>query len=388
MSNGKPFPAEVIDLLESYETTPLDAYVQVKNLLMDNCREGGRFDPLDHVDQWKLGRDGYHNAHHWFKEKKWYFASEKLLVEWWNSLGQLQFSRNKRVYRAECAYLLSDLYNEMNEQGLALRWAMLMQADDLLGEHPQGGGAGRQLLMTRMGLSSFAFDELNRISQLCLSTAQKEGWEKPVGFAEEVLCKFAQSKAGYVIAETFSVKEFPVSQGYFNALYKQANDSNGARSKGVSLEDLALYLLMLLPGCVPHKNVLAEQRMFESDVLIHNLSPASTVITDLFGRHFLIECKNRKEKADSAIIGYFLYRMKLTHTRFGIIFSKSGITGGKNHEAAHELTRRAFHEDHLICVLISNEDLEKFGRGTEINFWWLLLEKIEALRFGKPRTKR
>ncbi len=296
--------------------------------------------------------------------------------------------KNKRVYRAECAYLLSDLYDVMGEQGLALRWAMLMQIDDILGEHPQGGGAGKQSLTTRMDLSRFAFDELNRISYLCLGKAKKNGWGTSNGFAEDVLCKFAQSKAGYTIAETDSTKEFPISQGYFNALYRQANDSKGARQKGVTLEDLALYLLLLVPGCVPHKNVLAEQSMFETDILVQNLSPNATVVTDLLGRHFLIECKNRKEKTSSADVGYFLYRMKLTHTRFGIIFSKNGITGSKEHKAAHELIRRAFHEDNLICILISNEDLDKFAKGIEVIFWWTLLQKIEELRFGKPQGER
>ncbi len=85
MNNDKSFPDEVGELLERYKTTPLDAYEQVKKLLMDNCREGGRFDPLKPVDDWKLGRDGFHKAHNWFKEKKWFFASEKLLIEWWNT---------------------------------------------------------------------------------------------------------------------------------------------------------------------------------------------------------------------------------------------------------------------------------------------------------------
>jgi len=381
------FPEEVVKLLEQHATTPLDAYERARKLLMDNCKVGGRFDPLKPVGEWKPVRDGYHKAHFWFKAKGWYFASEKLLTEWWNTLGQLQFEKNKRIYRAECAFLLSDLYAAMNEHGLALRWAMLMQADDILGGHPDGGGAGKQSLTTIKGLSVPALDELNKISRSCLAKAKKEGWNKPVAFAEEVLCRFVQGKAGYEFVRTYSSKEFPLSQGYFNALYKQINTSKGALDKGNTLEDLALYLLTLLPGCIPHKNVLSKQKLFETDVLVQNLSAESNVVADLLGRHFLIECKNRKKKSNSADIGYFLYRMKLTHTRFGIFFSKNGITGEKGNEAAHELIYRAYHEDDLICILISDEDLKKFEQDQELNFWWMLLEKIEHLRFGKSKGK-
>ncbi len=44
-------------------------------------------------------------------------------------------------------------------------------------------------------------------------------------------------------------------------------------------------------------------------------------------------------------IGYFLYRIRLTHAHFGVIFAKTGITGDEDQEkAAYSLIRKAFHE--------------------------------------------
>lgn len=389
MSSENTFKNEVTKLLRDSQTRPLDAYEKVKRLLIDAGKEGGRFNPLKPLDNWKPWRDGFHVAHKWFidENRKWFFASEKLLIDWWNLLGQIQFEKKRRIYRAECAYLLTDLYELMGQRGLALRWAMLMQADDILGEHPEGGGAGRQILTTKYGLGIAAFDEFNQIASECLVEVKNNAdWSQPAGFAEEVICRFAQKKAGYTLADTASSREFPVSPAYLQSLLNLVRSNENTTDKGKSLEYLALYLMLLLPGCVPHKNVLAEQKIFETDVLVNNLSPTPTVVTELLGRQFLIECKNRKEKMSVSEIGYFLYRMKLTHIKFGIVFSPQGISGIDKKEAGFELIRRAYQEDDLICVVMRDSDLNDLVKGNQLYFWWMLLGKIEELRFGKPKV--
>lgn len=385
---------DVKGILEKHASRPLDAYEQARKLLICAYQSGGRCDPLGSDDQSKEGRQAFHATHNWFKSHGYYFASEKLLIEWWNLLGQRQFESKKRVYRAETAFLLSDLYEVMDDKGMALRWAMLMQADDVLGEHPEEGGAGRQTLTTKFGLSAASFYELNRLAQECLAETKTDGWSKPEGFAEEIICRFARGKAGYALADTTSSREFPVSPGYLKSLMNWVETASTPSEKGDALEALALYLLLLIPGCVPHKNVLAEQKIFETDVLVHNLSPTPTVVTELLGRQFLIECKNRKSKdhpkynkVTVSEIGYFLYRMKLTHTKFGIIFSRDGISGKEDKIAGYELIRRAYHEDDIVCVEINNSDLNDLATEKQQYFWWLLLDKIESLRFGKSVIK-
>lgn len=374
-------------ILEQHKTRPLDAYEQARKLLHEACQDGGRCDPMGTEDQSNEGRQAFHAVHNFFRDQGFLSASEKLLIEWWNILGQRQYESKSRLYRAETAFLLSNLYEAMRDHAMALRWAMLMQADDILGEHPEGGGAGRQTLTTKYGLSVVAFDELNRIANECLDEVKmKNDWSKPPAFAEEVVCRFAQNKAGYALADTTSSREFPVSPAYLQSLMDWGQTAQNSNEKGEALEALALYLLLLLPGCIPHKNVLSEQKIFETDVLIHNLSPTPTVVTEMLGRQFLIECKNRKEKTAVSDIGYFLYRMKLTHTKFGIIFSRQGVTGEEKREAGYELIRRAFQEDDLVCVVMSDSDLNDLAKGKQQYFWWMLLDKIEELRFGKSRS--
>ena len=380
-------PDEVSKILEDNKTKPLDAYENVRDLLKDACKEGGRCDPFGSDEKSNEGRDGYHRAHNWFKKHELYSASEKLLIDWWNDFGLRQFQARKRVYRAEIAYLLFDLYWNIGDKGTAFRWALYMQADDILGEHPEGGGAGKQVLTTKFSMSIPAFDEFNRVAKKCLKEVKlKDSWNQTAGFSEEIVCRFATSDAWYSLAETSSEREIPVSRGYFLSLLSRIDSAKTTDEKGKSLEDLAFYLLFLLPGCIPRKRMLAEKRIFESDIVVHNLSLSSNLTTDLLGRHFLIECKNKEDKANVADIGYFLYRMKLTHTNFGIIFSKGGISGMMRNEAGYELIRRAFHEDSSVCIVIDDEDFKMLETGDETYFWVMLLRKIEELRFGKPKS--
>ncbi len=382
---------DAIKILEENKTTPLDAYDKVTDLLSSECEEGGRCDPLGLEESAKEGRQAYHAAHNWFMDKKLYPADEKMLIEWWNKLGLMQFSSEQHVYCAETAFLLSELYRKSGDMGAAFRWALHMQADDILGDHPERGGAGKQTLIPRYGMSTPAFDEFNHIAEECLKEiSETDNWSRVAAFPEEVICRFATSKAGHSLAEFIPSHELPVSLGYFNALLNSVENENEETQgkKGRALENLAFYLILLIPGCVPRKNVLMEKRIFESDVVVHNLSQSPSLTTELLGRHFLIECKSsKKEKMGVSEIGYFLYKMRLTHTKFGILFTRRGITGKERLEAGFDLIRLAYNRDGRVCVVVDNKDLEGIKSGKEIYFWMMLLRKIEEMRFGRSSDR-
>jgi hypothetical protein len=140
-----------------------------------------------------------------------------------------------------------------------------------------------------------------------------------------------------------------------------------------------------VPGWLPRRNLLDKKLAFETDIVVRNLNQSSNLTADILGRHFIVECKNWEKPVGVRDIGYFLYRIRLTHATFGIIFSRDGITGSTDDEmASYSLIRKAFHEDGISCIVINEEDLARLGRGTS-SFWTMILEKMEASRFGEPR---
>jgi hypothetical protein len=191
---------------------------------------------------------------------------------------------------------------------------------------------------------------LELLAEICgenLGAVKSDGWTIPEAFPEDLVTRFALKgqEHAHIFSESTSVPVFPINLPYFNALSTKANlEKLPPVEKGRYLEDLATYFFMLLPGLVPRRNVLEETRAFETDIVIRNLSPMGTVVSDLLGRHFLVECKNWDEPVGVRDIGYFLFRIRLTHASFGIIFSRRGITGDKDQEhVAHSLIRKAFH---------------------------------------------
>ena len=80
--------------------------------------------------------------------------------------------------------------------------------------------------------------------------------------------------------------------------------------------------------------------------------------------------------------------MRLTHAKFGVIFAPKGITGKDDEDKnARALVRRAFHQDGNTCVVIDGRDLDRLVTENR-SFYWLLIDKYEEFRFGKPRESK
>ncbi|MCI0581105.1 MAG: hypothetical protein L0332_11315 [Chloroflexi bacterium] len=387
---------DIRSLLAGYNETNFDPaaiVAEATNLLDRACAPGGEFDIMvtDEAEQACHAFGGFAQT---LLGGRYAFAAESLLIKAWNMFGERQRQTRQRVYRAGLAMHLTLIYQELGDMGAAFWWALHTQADDVLGEHPSGGGAGRHVLLTRLRMTSDALSSFNDVASANLVTVTQElngDWSCPAAFAEDVVRRFAVENREY--ASLFSLptplQELPLSKPYFAALLS-AVTSASADQVGRSLETLTTYLFLLVPGWVPWRNVLHNLWAFESDVVVRNLNPAGNITAELLGRHFIVECKNLERRVAVVDVGFFLYRMKLTHSRFGVIIALEGISGEGVQRlgewAGNQLIRNAFHEDGSVCVVITLADLRALLR-TQRSFWSLLLEKIESFQFGHPRSQ-
>lgn len=312
-----------------------------------------------------------------------------ILISGWNLFSSYQVQTNQHIYRAGISAFLAMRYRNIGDDGATFRWSLLTQAEDLLGEHEQGGSTGRDLLLADFGLDPRTLEKLKEIAMCNLELIKgKRNWSIPESFAEDVVNKFAYQNPEYANFFALSTKifEYKINKAYFDALIKSIDAyASTTTEKGKSLEDLSTYLFLLIPGLVPRRNLHEETNAFESDIVISNHTNSANIISELLGRHFLIECKNWEDHVGVKDIGYFLFRMRLTHAHFGIVFAKNGITGDNDEEkAACSLLRKAFNEDGIICIVIDKKDLEKL-KDDSISFWPLLLERIERIRFGSGK---
>jgi len=367
---------------------PSDYLLLVSKLLRDAYDESAKHDPAGDNSPDLYG--AYMETVEFLFQARFTWAAEQLLFEWWDHAGLRQLSEPRHIYRANIALKLAQLYLRLNDRGAALRWALLTQADDMLHEHRAGGGAGKQWLRTMLGMSetelagfrNIAIEILEKLKSARSSTSNATWFDEGV----VVGLALRDISFGHLFSQPSSVGEFPISIPYITALLNRVDNPRASnKSKGDSLEALASYLFLLVPGWVPSPNVLEENQGFETDVIVSNLNPTGNLAAELLGRHFLVECKNRADAVSVDDVGYFLYRMRLTHCNFGVMFATRGITGKTRGEtAARSIIRKAFHEDGITCIVLDRKNLDSLAKG-QVKFWPLLLREIDRFRFGNPK---
>lgn len=338
--------------------------------------------------------DFFRSVYSLFHEKQFEDAAERLFFLIWQELQSIQFrSKETQVYGNDAvAAILIDTFIARGDQGAAMRWVIALEACQVLCY----GALSQPVRGQLHGVPLDAMEELKSIALKNRDLVHKaKDWSLPEAFAEDVVTKFLveNQKYGALFARhTPRVNEFPLSEVYFGSLHKKVKTAECNADKGKTLEDLATYLALLIPGWIPRRNVKTVYNEFESDIIISNLIQAGNLNAELFGRNFLIECKNWSRAVGVQQVGYFLYRMRLTHTSFGILFASNGITGGNNDAedqtektAATSLLRRAFSEDGNICIVLDSEDLDQLESGQ--SFWTMIVTKARTVQFGESTYK-
>jgi hypothetical protein len=367
----------------------LETAQALREHVLSVCQIGEEGDPLNEDGlKRETGRIWCHAVWEFLYKQEWFLPARSILRELWELHAEYQRSSPKRrVYRAHLGQLLTETVYRVGNVAEAFRWSMLTQADNILGGDPERGRFSRHWLYAKFGLTDAEREALDALAEKCKSEAETKGWNSSSGFAEEVLRRFAQSnKNGRDVFQRLSgTEEFHLTRSYLRVLLDRMTHASKSQ-KGKRLEDVAFYLFSLLPGCVLRRNIEDRAKASEYDLVVSNMAPTSSLLGDIFGRDFIIECKNWNNTVGAEQVGYFLFRMGLTHCRFGVIVARKNITGKPTGDAyAEALVRRAFHEHGSACVVVSMTDLEDLASGQVSGLTSLLIERLNDFRFGKGR---
>jgi hypothetical protein len=145
---------------------------------------------------------------------------------------------------------------------------------------------------------------------------------------------------------------------------------------GKSLERLAHYLVSVIPGCRVYKRVKTNST--EYDLVGSFEGPVLDFRSEL-GRYFVCECKDwNVDPANVTVLAKLAYVLDSVKSRFGILFSKNGITGdGQTLNAAREQLK-VYGNRGIAIVVFSKSDLERIANGE--SFLEMLRTKYESLR--------
>jgi hypothetical protein len=368
----------------------LEIAQQIRKWTLESCCEGGDGDPLSKNPATReFGQIWCGGAAGFFLKHDWILPCKELLLELWEKYAQRQLKLKRRVPRAFIAQLLTETAHRARRLDESFRWSLLSHADSALGGDTPEESTSRHWLYGAFGVSDIEKAAVERIASRCRRVAQKSGWTAPSGFAEEVfrLLAFDRPLGQALINRHAAIEEFPISRTYLSSLIQHLQRARKNAEKGRFLEDLAGYLFLLISGATPQRNVLDKARASEYDLVVFNHPVAGNGLSTRFGSSYLVECKNWNRPVDVAVVGYFLHRMRLTHCRFGVIFSRNGITQRERADAyADSLIRRSFHEDGSTCIVVTLEDIKALANGNLPTVSGLLLDRANRLQFGESTS--
>jgi hypothetical protein len=144
---------------------------------------------------------------------------------------------------------------------------------------------------------------------------------------------------------------------------------------GKALELLAEYLVASMPGSRTYRRVLTGSTDYD---VICALEGVDLDFRSELGRYFVCECKDWKTPADFSSFAKFCRVLDSAKCRFGILFSKSGISGMEKTKYAALEQIKVFQDRGMVIIVVSEDELEEVASGE--NFLAILRSKYEAVR--------
>jgi len=282
---------------------------------------------------------------------------------------------NNRVHKGMPLVWMGDCHARLAHNVHAKRYLMLTLCEDAIrdkGEiNSQGGPYFR--LVWHFGLSPELFA---RYSKQCFDFFRKH--PRQAMFPERVLVELDQEW----MVEVPSLME--LNTFYCNHVYVSHLLSKLGSDMGKSLEYLGHYLLSLIPGCRAYLRKRSKSTDYD---VVGLLEGPSLDFRSELGKYLVCECKDWDKPADFTTLAKFCRVLDSVKSRFGILFSRDGISGaGKSTDAERE-QYKVFADRGIVIVVVTRSDLDRVATGA--NFLSLLRMKYEEIRLDlKSLSKR
>lgn len=150
---------------------------------------------------------------------------------------------------------------------------------------------------------------------------------------------------------------------------------------GKSMELLGDYLMSCIPGCRTMRRKRSASTEYD---IVCSVEGLEVDFLSEFGRYFVCECKDRKDPADFSTVAKFCRVLDSTKSKFGILFSKNGISGAQSMLYAERERVKIYQDRGVSIVVLDLSDLEFFAAGGGLIS--RLRSKYEALRLDLIET--
>lgn len=175
-----------------------------------------------------------------------------------------------------------------------------------------------------------------------------------------------------LVPSTHEAGVFAVNRRYVRHLMRQLGHTSGK-----TLELLAEYLLSCMPGCRTTRRQRTDATEYD---VVCSVEGLELDFRSELGRYFVCECKDWKTKADFTTMAKFCRVLDSVKSRFGILFSPEGISGGGERKFAELEQIKVFQDRGIVIVVVDHNDLARIADGA--NFISMLRRKYERVRLN------
>ncbi len=270
-----------------------------------------------------------------------------------------------RIHKGMPLVWMSDCFRHLNFPIHAKRYLMLTLCEDALRAQgiisPETTGVYFRLVWTH----GLLHDDLSQYGSKFFELSQKE----PISsrYPEALLQKVND---GW-ITEFPSAAEglsYRVNPYYVNHLIEGLGDSTGET-------------LELLSG------TRRRERSHATDYdIVCAVEGFEVDFRSELGRHFVCECKDWTSSADFTTMAKFCRVLDSIKSRFGILFSKSGISGDGTTQFAEREQLKVFQDRGIVIVVLTLRDLREVANGA--NLITMLRNRYETVRLDLRAQNR
>jgi hypothetical protein len=175
---------------------------------------------------------------------------------------------------------------------------------------------------------------------------------------------------GYPSREEVDV--YPLNRKYVSALAQHLGDGTGE-----TLEFLAHYLMSVMPGCRVYRRKRSQSTDYDLVCAIEGLQ---TDFRAEFGRYFVCECKDWSRPIGYSEFAQFCRVLDSVKAKFGIFFSREGISGKKSGCDAVREQLKVYQDRGIVIVVLDQDDVNNLASVAGVNLISLLRSRYEKVR--------
>ncbi|MCK4412558.1 MAG: hypothetical protein KAY32_03340 [Candidatus Eisenbacteria sp.] len=303
----------------------------------------------------------------YYRDTGKYEQARQVLSECYQQCLEGQSAIGARQHKGAPLIWMQDLHMRLGHQVLSKRYAMLTLIEDAISGSGHVGQAGDGTYKRLAWQHHMSDSDIERHSQHAFSIYESDRVRGQ--FPEHVLLSLDDDW----MTEFPTVGEAPIfiaSRAYTSFLLSRLGDRAGR-----SLEDLARYLLSVIPGF--RTKGRQSSATTEYDVICAVEGPNQDFRQEL-GRYILCECKDLKDRAGVSIVAKFARVLDSAKCRAGILFSSKGVTGGGRGTYAEREILKVYQDRGVAIIVVDGEDIKRVAGG--FSFLTMLRQKYEKIR--------